>query len=431
MAVINRPGWYSAAVWLDDAGLLERAVTALENRDKSDGISRLQYQDALQYIKRFNPQTQPYRWSKKRLGLSAAAAALVLIMAIIPNPQQFEAEQQEMVRREALRQKHKIEKVRKKMEQANKAAPLAKREDTIKSLQELERQLERARNLNQGLKAVAQTQDHLMKLQTPRAVSDTQHLAAVLKQQEMTEALGQKIAAGDVRGSREASEKLLDNAAAMTAQQRQAAASELSQQAVHLTPAASQLVQMLARAVRSGQGAAASPAVINQLSSAAGQAAGISALNQALAVSADARQALLKAGAVPGAQLAVNGSSGDAEAVPVPCATGQEGGCGKNDRGASNTSGLGTTGSQNISQGNANGGSGQGSGGGAGQGSGQGSNNRGKESSPNSAPAAKGQPAAKFGNYEKIYDPVLSTARGKNHRCGARPQGSGAKHRHC
>jgi hypothetical protein len=140
-------------------------------------------------------------------------------------------------------------------------------------LKELEKELERTRNLNQGLKALAHTEDQLLKLQNPRTADAEQLAAASLKQQEMTRDLGRKITNGDVRGSREETEKILNQAAAMKGAQRQVAAQQISRSANNVAPVVSQLLRSLAAAVSSGQGASASPALLNQLSAAAGQAA--------------------------------------------------------------------------------------------------------------------------------------------------------------
>jgi hypothetical protein len=417
LAIIDRPGWYSAAVWLDEAGLRERAVTALENTGTDTEISRCQCQDALRQIRKFHPEDQPYKWSAKRLRLLAGAGILVLVLTVIPNPKQLEADRQQAVRREAAQQKHKIEKVRKEMEKANAASPAAEREKAIESLKELEKELERTRNLNQGLKALAHTEDQLLKLQNPRT-ADAEQLAAALKQQEMTRDLGRKITNGDVRGSREETEKILNQAAAMKGAQRQVAAQQISRSANNVAPVVSQLLRSLAAAVSSGQGASASPALLNQLSAAAGQAAAISAMNQGMAATADARQGLLAAAGNTSSQLAVNGASGNVEAVPCPAGAGQEGGSGNNAGAGSTAAGGNTPGSQggnSSGQGSKNGGSGQGSGGGgAGQGSGSGSENRGNEAAANSGSTAQGQADMKFKDYEKVFDPSFINSQGED-----------------
>ena len=325
MAWLNRPGWYSAAVWLDEAGLQERAVTALENIAIDTAINRRQRQDTLRQIKSFHPQAQPYPWPVKHLAILGGAAALVLVLALLPNPRQMEADRQQAVRREAVKQSHQVAAVRKKMEQANKTYPLAEREKTIKTMRELEKQLARARNLNQGLKTLARSEDRLLKLQaSSKSAADAKQLAAALKKQELTRALGEKIEAGDIKGSLQETQRVLKKAAAMTKQQREAAAAELAQQGENMSPAAGSLMKSLAGAISKGQGAAGLASLSNQIASTTQQAAAAATINQGLATAGDARQGLLAAAdSSSSSQLASGGSSGNVQGLDISRASPQ------------------------------------------------------------------------------------------------------------
>jgi len=281
MAWLHRPGWYSAAIWLDEAGLRERAVTALENIQVDTEISRCQRQDTLKQIRGFRVGDEPYPRPVKQLTLLGGLTVLVLALTLLPNPRQLEAERGEAVRRAAVEQSQKVAAVRKKIETANKANPLPEREKTIQALKELERQLENTRNLNQGLKAVSDAEDKLQKLQHPSASANSEKLAQSLQKQELTRALGQKMAAGDPKGSREETQKVLQKAAAMSKEQREAAAGELTAQAAKLDQAGANVMQSLAAGIRQGQAVPAN-ALLNRVAAAAGQNAALSSISQGM-----------------------------------------------------------------------------------------------------------------------------------------------------
>lgn len=280
LAGLNRPGWYSAALWLDEAGLRERAVTALENLQAETEISRLQRQDTLKQIRYFPVNQQPLPRPWKQIAGLGGLAMLVLALSLLPNPRQIEAEREQAVRRAAAEQSHQVAAVRKKIEAANQANPLPEREQTIQTMKELERQLAQTRNLNQGLQAVAQAEDRLQKLQDSAGVNDSsQSLAQALQRQEMTRALGRKMAAGDIKGSQEETRKLLQKAAALSKEQRESAAGELAAEAAGLEPAAAEAMQSLADGIRQ---ASRSNSLLNWIAAAARQNAADGTISQGM-----------------------------------------------------------------------------------------------------------------------------------------------------
>jgi len=280
LAWLNRPGWYSAAVWLDEAGLRERAVTALENLQTDTEISRMQHQDTLQQSRGFPVNQQPWPRPWKQVAGLGGLAVLVLTLILLPNPRQIEAEREQAVRRAAVEQSHKVAAVRKKIEAANQANPLPERERTIQTMKELERQLAQARNLNQGLQAVAQAEAELQKLQDPAAANaGSQSLAQALQRQEITRALGRKMAAGDIKGSREETNKLLQKAAALSKEQRESAAGELAAEAARLDPAAAEAMQSLAAGIRQAN---TSASLLNQVAAAARQNGAAGTISQGM-----------------------------------------------------------------------------------------------------------------------------------------------------
>jgi len=412
-AVLYRPGWYSAAVWLDEAGLRERAVTALENINNDSEISRTQRQDCLRQIRAFRVEEQPYPRPLRQTAALGMLSVLVLTLFLIPNPQQEVAEREQTVRREAAAQSRKVEAVRKKMEQANKAQPLPEREKTIQALKELERQLEHARNLNGSLKAIAKTEEELQKLQASDANPDAQKLAQALQKQALTRALGQKLAAGDAKGSREEIQRMLKMAAAMSKEQREAAANQLAAQTGGLNPAEAGLIKSLAASIRQGQGAP-STAMLNQAASSAMQNAAASSIAQGITSASSCRQGLLAAGGNgPANQLANGVSSGNVQAV-MP-GGGSEANSGGEQPGAGIGSGTGKGNGSGQGQGTSNGvGSGAGSGGGAGHGTGSGSDNRSGEAKPGSGVQPSGEARLSIGQYEKVFIPSLINSSGES-----------------
>ena len=142
--LVNRPGAGTVLLygWMKLAQ--ERAVTALENIAIDTAINRRQRQG-------YTAANQELSSPGSALPMAGKASGYIgwgrcsgrRALALLPNPRQLEADRQQAVRREAVKQSHQVAAVRKKMEQANKTYPLAEREKTIKTMRELEKQLAR------------------------------------------------------------------------------------------------------------------------------------------------------------------------------------------------------------------------------------------------------------------------------------------------
>lgn len=226
-----RPGTWEAACAVDARGLRERVTTALEFSGVQSLLVNCQRQDALSKLKGFDAKGQyPLRWPRWTSRILACSLVLVLVLAVLPNPMQPEVERRVAVKKEIDRQEKKIEQVKKKLQDKNEVVQSPTRQETINTLEELQKSLGKAGEEKKALQALAGAEEKLNReLQDtePGFKDDISRLAGVFREHKQTRELADKMASGDAAGTRQEVEKLAKSLGSMGEKERQALATGL------------------------------------------------------------------------------------------------------------------------------------------------------------------------------------------------------------
>ena len=243
LTVISRPGLWEAACQVDAKGLKERVSTALElsNSFYDNPMQRLQREDALKHLRQVDaanvfPVLLPQRECKIILVLTG----FLLLLNLIPNPWQGEVERQMAVRQEIVQQQKQVEKVKKDLEEKNEKAPSARREEGIKALEELQQKLSSAKKQEEAMKSLAAAEEQLQKLSLDKqdhVNSNLERLSQVLKQEEISRELGEKLATGDSREVEKSFTKMAEQIPALSVADQQKLAASLNQSATAVSDA--------------------------------------------------------------------------------------------------------------------------------------------------------------------------------------------------
>jgi len=243
LTVISRPGLWEAACQVDAKGLKERVSTALElsNSFYDNPMQRLQREDALKHLRQVDaanvfPVLLPQRECKIILVLTG----FLLLLNLIPNPWQGEVERQMAVRQEIVQQQKQVEKVKKDLEKKNEKAPSARREEGIKALEELQQKLSSAKKQEEAMKSLAAAEEQLQKLSLDKqdhVNSNLERLSQVLKQEEISRELGEKLATGDSREVEKSFTKMAEQIPALSVADQQKLAASLNQSATAVSDA--------------------------------------------------------------------------------------------------------------------------------------------------------------------------------------------------
>ncbi|MDD4562969.1 MAG: hypothetical protein PHW39_07845, partial [Syntrophomonadaceae bacterium] len=234
LAVISRPGLWEAACQVDAKGLKERVSTALElsNSISDNPMQRLQREDALKQLCAVDvsanfPLLLPRREGKILLVLTG----FLLLLNVIPNPWQGEVDRQMAVRQEIAQQQKQVEKVKKELEKKNEKAPSARREEGIKALEDLQQKLAEAKKQEEAMKSMATTEEQLHKIASGKqdhVNSDLERLSQVLKQEEISRELGEKLATGNSREVEPSFAKMAEKIPALSIADQQKLAASLN-----------------------------------------------------------------------------------------------------------------------------------------------------------------------------------------------------------
>jgi DNA repair exonuclease SbcCD ATPase subunit len=214
-----------------------------------------------------------------------------VLINIIPNPHQAEVDRQVAVRKEIARQTEQVQKVKNELAKKNEKAPSARREEGIKALEDLQQQLDRTKQPEQAMKALAHTQDKLKKLSLQEDVnSDLQSLSQGLKQAEISKEMGDKLAGGDSKEIEQSFKRMAERIPSMAASDRQNLSASLSQAAAAINNEGlrNQLNQVAASLNRGSAKAAASK--LSALGATLGQMSEQSAVNADLVMAQTALQ---------------------------------------------------------------------------------------------------------------------------------------------
>lgn len=317
-AIILRPGLWEAACQTDTRGLQERVSTALELSCQSpaSGLKSMQREDALKHLRALDVGASfPLSFPRREGRVLAALALFLVLINIIPNPQQGEVKRQAAIRREIAQQEKLVEKVKKDLEKKNEKAPSTRREEGIKALEDLQKKLNSTQKQDEAMKSLTSTEEKLQKLVPggqENVNSDLERLSQALKQEEISRELGEKLDTGDSRAVEQSFARMAARVPSMSTGDKQNMAAGLSQAATSVGDAGlqSQLNQA-ARALNSGSAQAAGSqlgalgAMLGQMSE---QAAVNADLARAQIALQSARTGIAAAGSSPGGSMASTGA---------------------------------------------------------------------------------------------------------------------------
>ncbi len=306
VSIILRPGLWETACQVDAKGLKERVTTALElSNSVSDSLmQRLQREDALKHLRKVDAAAAfPLQIPRREGKILLVLTGFLLLLNVIPNPWQGEVDRQMAVRQEIAQQQKQVEKVKKDLEKKNEKAPSAKREEGIKALEDLQHKLGSAKKQEEAMKSLAATEEQLQKLSLNKQDhinSDLERLSQMLKQEEISRELGEKLANGDTREVEQSFAKMAEKLPTMSSANQQELAASLNESsaAIGNTGLKKQLNQA-AKSLNSGSARAAGErlqslgATLGAMSS---QAAVYSDLAQAQMALQSSRMAIAAAG---------------------------------------------------------------------------------------------------------------------------------------
>lgn len=235
LAVLSRPDLWEAACQVDAKGLKERVTTALElsNSISDNPMQRLQREDALRHLREVDAVAAfPLQIPRLEGKFLLVLAGLLLLLNVIPNPWQGEVDRQMAVRQEIAQQQKQVEKVKKELEKKNEKAPSARREEGIKALEDLQQKLGSVKKQEEAMKSLTAAEEQLQKLSLNKqdhVNSDVERLSQMLKQEEISRELGEKLAAGDSREVEQSFTKMAEKLPSMSSANQQELAASLSE----------------------------------------------------------------------------------------------------------------------------------------------------------------------------------------------------------
>ncbi len=295
-----------------ELGLKERLATALalEEPGQSSNLPifqpalvALQHHDALTVARDVHPRRAfPLRWLRRPLLLVAILAAMIVTLAVLPNPMDAVLAERAAVAQAAEEQAQQIEKLRQEIEGAQALTP-EERKELLRQLAELTEQL-RANpgDREEALADLSKVEEALRQKVDPHADARQAAMQALAAQLRAL-AQGEPGEKADLSDAAEALKQLAEKLAGMDAAEREAMAQSLAQMAARAAQAGdaalAQSLAALAQAMQSGDSDAASQAAqaaAEALAQAERQLADQAALQQALSQLRESRQAVAQAG---------------------------------------------------------------------------------------------------------------------------------------
>lgn len=382
---------------------LDMMKTALAFADEDSLPARLQREQAVEYAAAYAKELKqrlPMPRRRKSLAALSAGAALVLLLAVLPNPMQDVLDQIREEREWVRAQQEEADEMAKELESAE--LDTLSKADLSKELADLQKALEQSREPGEALKAVEDTMKRLQEMQEKLDLQQQRRAEMIdaLKELPETGELARALEKRSESEIAEQTERLKQNLPGMTEEQRQKLADSLKKAADSITngdEAAKKLAEALkkaAAAAESGGGEQREKAMqelaspLQQDAQAAGMQSDQSVAAGELA-SALAEQGLGLAEDMAAAGLAVSdtwsmggaaeqialGGAGSSGAEGEPGPGGENGGAGSGSGSGSGSGaapGTGTGAGSGSGAGAGSGGNGSGSGSGSGTGSGSG-----------------------------------------------------------
>lgn len=355
-AVISRPDRKKSALILDQTGLKERTVTALELLHEDGFFAEIQKKDTLDSLSQISVSKRlPVRIGRKRILVPALLGAVLVISALAPSPAKQTAKTTHEIAEKATAEEEKIEQVGRELAEEKESNALSEKElaEYQELLEQLQKELNEAKTQEQLDKTLERAEYKLSE-----AAKKTENTSVQKKMEQLASSLhtdSQKESSPDP--------EQLQNA--KTQEQLAEKAEELLEQAESSEEnggLSEQELEELAKALEELAEEAENGELSEQLENAA---------------------SLAKSGNLTSSQLAsakatVGAIKQQAQTVLAQNNSDNNGNSGKNNNSGNNNSGNNNNGSSNSDSNNGNGsdsGNGSGNGNGNGNGSGNGNGN--------------------------------------------------------
>lgn len=377
VGVVRGPSWEAAANQADQCGLQERVITAWRLRHEESPLIRLQRVDAAAALHQLLPKLKEelplFSWSRKELSICGMLLILCLTFMILPNPLAKVAREQQEIRQALAEQEKKVEEELQTLEKT--PVPAEKKEEIKKALEDLVDELRTSETLEEGMEALAKSEEKLEKLkqQAEQEGMATHNLAKMMAEEPVTSKLAQAQSEGDAETRRKALHEAKAALDKLSDEEREKLAAKLKQASEEWAKSTSlssqEVAKQLSQAAQSiSSGSPQAASQLGQVMEAtsktlSGQEASNQQINQALERIEEGKSALAQADqgkttASKGSSSSGNGSAGN-QGSGGGSGAGTETGVGKDSAAGSGSSSSGR-------------GSGSGSGHGKGEGSGQG-----------------------------------------------------------
>jgi hypothetical protein len=210
LGMVFKPSLTKVAYEIDDCGLQQRVITSYEMSGRNDAFAVLQRQDTLKRLKSFDSGTIPV-WivPKRRLYAGAAIAAILIILSLIPNPQ-------DDVIRERLRVQEAIGKgladIDKAEDELVREAQISdeQKQDIARLLEELKRNLKDESDYKEAMKDISKTEEALKKMLEQARSAQMASVAQGLDKSDVTKALADAVKRQDAEAIESEMEGLKD-----------------------------------------------------------------------------------------------------------------------------------------------------------------------------------------------------------------------------
>lgn len=190
VAVCRRHSWKSVLIRADASGLQERVITAWSLEGVESTVAELQRQDTRSVLSSVRPQST-FRIKIEKIFYIPGLVLIMLafVLSFVPGRFYDDTRTREALISEMKNQEKSIEeKIREEVEKREDLSQTRLKE-MQEALEKLKEGFKKAKTEEDALKALAQLENEMKKLETQDAVSDLQALESAMEQSPLTESL--------------------------------------------------------------------------------------------------------------------------------------------------------------------------------------------------------------------------------------------------
>jgi len=255
LSLFKTPKNETAAKLLDSKGLKERTLTALELLNEDSAVAILQRQDALEQLKSLNiKETIKIKFPARYMMISALLAISIVISGFIPNPMEEKAIEIFNVKKEISRQQKEVEKIIERVENNNELT-LQQKEEAMAALEELKKELNKAKDVKEGLKALERTENKIEMLKQKYTDKDLDKIIEEFSKNEITRDLAETLRRGDTYRLKSELQRAVDDLKNLNEEELKELSQNLSQlaKALEQNPELAKAFYDLAQKMASGE----------------------------------------------------------------------------------------------------------------------------------------------------------------------------------